>query len=396
MKRKQPRSLIYQSWTPPQIRSAGILADGGNLRMAADLCEHVMRDSRVRGVLGARVSGLLGLDLLLKPATGGESVAQDLQTQWDVHHDHRELSRLCAWGIILGVGLAHVDYEPGPDGVTRKYLRTWHPRWLRWDDDLETWFVQVGQVGNEIPITPGDGEWILYTPYGQTRPWSLAPWHDLAVLWLLKMYCRDDFGRHSEIHGNPIRVGEAPQGASEPDREAFAADLADIGGDTSLVPPGGWKADLLEATGNTYEMFFKGIEFANLEISIALAGANLSSEVTAGSLAAAKVHGDIRADLIRDDAKALSLCLREQSLKPWCLYQYGNQELAPTPEWDTKPPVDEKALGEGMAALGNGIQTLNAAISSYGQRLQLSAVLEQTGFTQTEVNNAVNQPPAAQ
>lgn len=385
--RKPPRQTVYISWTPALIKSAEVVADNGDLRLAADLCEWAMRDSRVRGVLGARVSGLLGLDLDLEALPGGEQAAIDLAEQWDVQHDHRELVRLSSWGIMLGVGLAHVDYVKGADGKIHKSIKAWSPRWLRYDQEKDAWFVKVDNEGTEVEIIPDDGEWIVYTPYGSNRPWSLAPWHDIGVLVLLKKYCTDDFGRHSEVHGTPIRSGEAPVGASEEDRTAMANDLNNIGADSSYVPPGGWKAFLLEATARTFEMFFTGIEFANLEISISLAGANLSSEVTAGSLAAAKVHGDIRADLIRDDAKALSLCLREQSLKPWCLYKYGDAELAPKVCWDTEPPEDEKAIGDGLTALGNGIKSINEAVAGYNKKVKL-CVLD--GIVELEDLNAQN------
>lgn len=44
MKPKSPRTLepssrVYLTWTPEMLRSAEVLADGGNLRVAADLCE---------------------------------------------------------------------------------------------------------------------------------------------------------------------------------------------------------------------------------------------------------------------------------------------------------------------------------------------------------------------
>lgn len=385
--RKPPRTTVYLNWTPALIKSAEVVADSGDLRLAADLCEWVMKDSRVRGVLGARVSGLFGLDLDLEAVPGGEQAAIDLADQWDVHHDHRELARLSSWGIMLGVGLAHVDYVPGSDGKIHKSIKAWSPRWLRYDQEKDAWFVKVDSNGTEVEIVPSDGEWILYTPYGSHRPWSLAPWHDIGTLVLLKKYCTDDFGRHSEVHGLPIRTAEAPSGASEEDRLALANDLNNMGSDNSFVPPGGWKPYLLEAVARTFEMFFRGIEFANLEISISLAGANLSSEVTAGSLAAAKVHGDIRADLIRDDAKALALCLREQSLKPWCLYKYGDQELAPKILWDTEPPEDEKAIGDGLSALGNGIKAINEAIAGDGKKVKLTVL---DGIVELEDINAQN------
>ena len=97
--------------------------------------------------------------------------------------------------------------------------------------------------------------------------------------------------------------------------------------------------ELLEAEAKTWEMFPKQIETANAELSILLVGQNLTSEVQGGSFAAAKIHQNVRDDLVRFDAEALATTLREQVLSWWAEFNFGDARLAPWPNWDTKPPA---------------------------------------------------------
>ena len=144
------------------------------------------------------------------------------------------------------------------------------------------------------------------------------------------------------MHGSPIRVGVAPRARSRGPKN-FADDLASLGSDTSLVAPPGYETKLLEAVAKTWEMFPKQIETANAELSILLVGQNLTSEVQGGSFAAAKIHQNVRDDLIRFDGEALETCLHDQVLVWWAEYNFGDAGLAPWPCWETEPPAMEPA-----------------------------------------------------
>jgi len=58
-----PSSRACLTWTPEMLRSAEVLADGGYLRMAADLCETMLGDDRIKTVVDQRTEALFGLDL---------------------------------------------------------------------------------------------------------------------------------------------------------------------------------------------------------------------------------------------------------------------------------------------------------------------------------------------
>lgn len=374
----EPSARVMSDWTPGLIRSAEIQADGGNLRYAADLCEALFTDDHIQGVLPTRTRGLLGLPLTFEESGDGrrkKRAVKALQAEedWWASYPEAELGKLLDWGIMLGVGLGRNDWTPRESGRVVPKLENWHSRWLRFDSQSREWRLTVNQ-GDEITIAPGDGQWILYTPQGAAKPWNRGAWRALSRWWLLKQYARDDFARHSEVHGTPLRVGMSTEGANSDDRAELAADLGELGRDTSLCLPNGYDLKLVEATAKTYEMFKMQIELANLAMSIALVGQNLTTNVQGGSLAAAKVHQQVRGDLIRSDGETASTTLHDQSLVHWAEFNFGDRNLAPWPQWATDPPEDSLAKAKTREAQGQAISALKAA------GVKLDSVLQEFGL----------------
>lgn len=334
-------------WTNTSLTTARILADGGTLSYAAELVDELRADSRVAGVLPQRVNGLLGLPLTFEASGDGRRRGRAVRALeadedwWQIAPEH-ELADLHTWGLLLGVGLAELVWTTNDRGRAIPRLKVWDARWLRFEWTTRRWLLRTDDQG-EVEVIPGGGKWVIYTPYGASRPWAKGLWRALARWWLLKTFALDDWARHGEMHGSPIRVGLAPEGSQAEDREAFAADLAEIGRDTSIVAPPGYTMELLEAEAKTWEQFPKQIETANAELSILLVGQNLTSEVTGGSFAAAKIHENVRDDLVRFDAEALATCLNEQVLTWWAEFNFGDARLAPWPSWDTAPPAPPMA-----------------------------------------------------
>lgn len=383
------RTLI--DWTPAQIRTAEVLADGGNLQLAADLCETLLADDRIHGVLTARTRGLLGLDVEFEKAgdrrRSGRAVrALEAGEDWWAAFPEQELGALLDWGVLLNVGLAKIawaDREDSPRVIPR--LSRWHARWLRYDWDLREWRVAT-DGGREVVIAPGDGTWVLHTPAGAHRPWADGAWRSLSRWWLLKHYARQDFARHSEIHGTPIRAGIAPETSNRTDRQELASDLADLGRDTGMCLPPGYDLKLVEATARTWEMFRAQVEMADLAIAIRLAGQNLTTDVSGGSLAAAKVHQIVRSDLIRFDGEAAATTLHDQALTWWAELNFGDRRLAPWPAWDTDVPEDALVAAQTREAQGKAIAALRAA------GVKLDPVFEEFGL---EPDPAGPPPPPA-
>jgi hypothetical protein len=362
-------SRTMVTWTPARVRTAEALARSGNLWLAAKLCEDILADDRASGVLTTRVEGLLGLPLSFEAGVGRRRklAVRALEAEEDfwAMFPEVQLTQLIAWGIVLGVGLGELIWSYRPNGRVIGRLKVWHTESLRFDWETRKWFLTIAD-GTEIEIVRGDPKWILFTPYGEERPWMHGAWRMLARWWLLKNLARDDFARHSEVHGSPARVGIGGEGTTREEVQALADDLANLGSETGIGIPEGWNVKLLEATSRSWEMFPAQVKLANDGITIALAGQNLTTEVSGASLAAAKVHQEIHSGKIRFDDEAVSTTLHDQPLAWWAEYNFGDRELAPWPLHDTEPPDDLSAKANGITALGNACAAVDAALAANG------------------------------
>jgi hypothetical protein len=353
----EPSVRTWLEWTPEQVRAAELLADAGSLRLAADLCDALLADDRVQGVLNVRARGLVGLPLSFEPGVGRKKQAGvrylEAEEDWNHAYPEPEIARLNAWGIMLGVAPGQNVWERRDNGRVVPVLDPWHPRGLRQDLATGAWTIRTADAG-DVPLVPGDKRWVLYTPGGAKRPWSQGAWRAVARWGLLKQYAISDWAVHGERARGVLAAsppGPAPNGAlpgtadeRRLNRQDLAEDLRRLGRNGAIVLPPGFSLKNVQAEAKTYETYREQITVANIGIAVALAGQNLTSEIVGGSFAAAEVHKTIANVLLRADALALATCLHDQVLGWWALFNLGAASLAPWPVWDVTPPVDRAAM----------------------------------------------------
>ncbi len=357
-----PSARTFVEWNPDLLKAARLTAQTGNLQLAADLCDDIISDDRVSATLDTRINGVLGLPLSFEP--NGDKrrrtpITKASSEDWWLANPEDELYNLMMWGRVLGVGVAEIVVVQQGNRWLPK-LKTWHPRWLSFDTFTNAWYIETKT--EKIKLEAGDGKWILYTPYGTREPWNRGRWIALGAWTLLKKYAQTDWARYGEKHGGPIPVGTIPESkaADKKAKTDFVADLSNMGANGAIVLPPGFEVKLLEATANTWRTCEGQIKTADNGITIALCGQNLTTQVGQGSLAAAKVHAQVRQDLIESDAETISTTLRQQSWRYWAQWNFGNPELAPYPQWDTKLPEDQQATATTLSTLAPQLETLRA------------------------------------
>src|SRR5690606_29908075 len=89
-------------------------------------------------------------------------------------------------------------------------------------------------------------------------------------------------------------------------------------------------------------------------------GQTLTTEVKEGSLAAARVHGDVRQSEVSFDAESFAEDEREQLWRPYCFFNLGNADAAPTPKWDASPAEDKVELATSTSTAADALSTLAA------------------------------------
>lgn len=370
----EPSARSFQQWTPALIKSAEVLADGGSLMQAADLCDEMLADDRLLAVLNKRVQGVLGLEVTFEASRGRRKPvkALDVGEDWWEMFPESELGELVKWGTLLGVGVGRINWKEHENRVVG-VLEPWHPRNLKWDPQKRAWFARLTD-GTWTEVTPGDGSWVLYTPYGKKRPWAKGLWRGLARWWLLKQYAIVDWALYSERHGQGYFVAE-PQPGMTPTakaRDELAKDMQGMGRAPGIAMPAGFNFKLVESVANNWQTFNAQKDAANVAFAIALLGNNLSTELSQGSFAAADVHKVVEITIIRFTAETVSTWAHDQVLVWWAEFNYGNRDIAPWPRWATEPPEDLKASADLMVSFGTALD----AFAKYKIPVDLAALCE--------------------
>lgn len=366
----EPSVWSRTDWAPADLSTAWRLAQGGNLTLAAELVEAMLADDRVQATLGTRVRGLLGLPLTLEPANNreGKSLVRALEADLWAFAPEESLYQLLAWGLLLGVGLARLDWQEGEGGRLLPRLEVWHPRNLGYDPQRGVWYIQTREGSR---VEPRPGAWWLYTPYGARRPWAQGLWRALAVPWLVKQDAIRYWARDNEV--GALRVGSASGPTTAEAREQLARDLAELGNSTGIALPEGYQLQILAPSGEVWRSKEAAIGWANTALATAILGQNLTTEVQGGSFAAARVHDAVRGDLLEADAETLATSMREQVLSYWAEFNFGDARLAPWPRWETTPPEDQAQQAETLNRLAQAVATLTQAGAPVDARALLEA-----------------------
>lgn len=374
--RDLPVHIIEEFRNPLQVRDVLRRHAQGDFSRSAWLVDAMLTDARIAGCLEARINGLQGLTFEMQPAAGQRpnrrrqrAVADEALKMWREGVQLADRVNLLTWGVVLGVGIGQLRWEK----TARKwkpYLEVWHGSSYRWSWERRCYQVQTLDQGL-VDVTPGDGQWVVYTPYGYEAGWLRALVRRLAVPFCGRLFGQRDLLRNSEVQGNPSRVAKYPRTAEKDEIHSFIRALAALATDSvvsiPLNPGDGmlgveqvpqYSVELLEAKGRPYEVFRLLLDRMDADIAIAICGQNLTTEVKGGSYAAANIHQSVRTDYIKRDGEQATELFREQVLKPWTIVHYNDSALTPIPWWDTEPPINLKARATTLKELGLAIEAL--------------------------------------
>lgn len=376
-----PSARVFTEWTPSRLRAAERQAEHGDLGMAVGVCEFLLADDRVSGLLETRCDALMGLAPTFEVGLGRRAKqavkALEAGEDWWDSYPESELKQILAWGILLGVAPARHQWIEREDhgGRVLPMPVFWHPQYLRFDWARREWKVR-DSVGVDHVVVPGDGEWILHTPYGANRPWSSGLWRSLGRWVLLKYLAIGDWARHSEKAA--LMVATSPQGSTKEQRRELANDLQSVGSDAAIALAAGFDLKIVEVTANTKAIYEAQIELANTAIAVRLRGGNLTTQVDSGSRAAAEVQAKTGDTVkLRADAQGLSTTLNAQSLPWWAEFNFGDRKVAPWPVWPVEPEEDKNQRAGMVKTLGEGLTVWD----KLGFDVDPKAVQEEFGLT---------------
>lgn len=387
-----PTPSTQTRWYPRDLESAEYAADTGDLSYAARLMRSARKDGVYAGVLSTRTGGLVrlpkrfrGAEQIVKPLQQGNDETRGI---FDEMFPAQELALLAADGVELGVGVAELVPVVGRDFPVMVRL---DPEFLsyRWNENQ--WYYR--SIAGMLPITPGDGRWILHMPGGRVSPWQHGLWRAIGRAYVRKEHALMHADNWEAKLANSARVAYAPQAASQAQKESWFRSVMAWGVNSTFGLTPGYEVKLLESNGRGYEAFRQTIEDQNNEFVIAVAGQTVTTDGGTG-FSNQDVHKSIRADLIKETADGLAHTINTQGLPQWVIDTFGEKALTPgaSVEWDVAPPQDRRAEADALQVTAQAMASLTQSLATHGLRLDAKALAIGFGVPFVDVEAGTDAP----
>lgn len=366
-------------WYLKDIEIAEREADAGNINRAARLMRAAKSDGTYSGVLSTRTSGLVRLPIQWR---GDDEIVRALGSSPDSARSvfsemfpASELALLAADGIELGVGVAEMMPVQGRSHPTMVRLNPQY-LWYSWDENR--WYYRSRE--GLLPITPGDGRWVLHIPGGRQDPWQNGLWRAIGEAFIRKSHAKRHKDNWESKLANPARVATAPLGASEQHSQAFFQKVLAWGVNTVFGLRPGYDVKIVESNGRGHESFETTIEDSNNEYKMAICGQMVTSDGGAG-FQNSDIHRSIRADLIEATADTLAHTINTQGLPAWVYENFGADALdnGVAMSWNITPPKDLNSEAAAMTAASGAIISLTESLANHGLAPDAKAIAVRFG-----------------
>ncbi len=343
---------IATGLSPSRLASVLSNANEGDAYDYLTLAEEMEeREPHYGSVIRTRKLAIEGLDRNIE-AAGDDEKSQAIAEAVRTLIQRPEFDGLLS-GLTdgLGKGYAAVEVMWGSDFTPVEYK--WRdPRYFAFArDDAYTLHIrgEDNQAGDTLPPY----KFITHIPKlkaGVPIRGGLA--RMAALSYMCKTYALTDWMAFCEVFGMPIRVGKYGNGASDTDKAVLKRAVANIGTDAAAIIPESMQVEFVTAANaKGGESLFESLaDWLDRQISKAVLGQTMTAD-DGSSQAQAKVHNEVRLDLLKADAKQLAATINEQLIKPFVDFNFGVQESYPRFVLYVPEPEDIAGLVDGVAKL---------------------------------------------
>lgn len=343
------------SLTPAQVAEILRRASMGDahdfLIAAADIEE---KDLHYRAVLQTRKLAVAGLPWDVQPADESRAAkkAADLARRVLESIDMPELMVQLLDALSKGYAVAEILWQTDGPTWTPAAILPREAHWFRFDRE-------TGRALRLMDGTPDGAElprykFLCHTPKvmaGIALMGGLA--RSALWAWVFKSYALRDWAAFAELYGQPIRIGKYEAGATREDIAVLKRAVFELGSDAGAVIPAGMALEIVESAAKSAsaDLYERLIVYLDRQVSKAVLGQTLTTDQgSSGSLAQAKVHDEVRADLMRADARALSATLTRDLIAPLIALNLPDAPL-PLLSLMVEEPEDMAALADQLAKL---------------------------------------------
>ena len=299
--------------------------------------KELMCDAHVFACVQSRKSGVMSLEWEIKNKSEKDETTEKLEKLLKKLDIYKLINDILE-ATLFGFQPIEIIWGKVDNLILPIELKAKPPEWFCFDDDNQLKFrTKEHYYGEELPpkkfLCPQSNP-SYENPYGE-RTLSRVFWPVTFKKGGLKFWVI-----FTEKYGIPNLVGKHPRGASKEETDKLADLLEDMVQDAVAVIPDDSSVEIQEANkSSSAEIFEKLIDKMNAEISKAILGQTLTTEIGAnGSYAASNTHFAVRQDIIDSDRKLVEKTINQ--LLQW-IYEinFTNQD-APVFEMYQEEDVD--------------------------------------------------------
>lgn len=405
--RLRPPSIVGnygRLWELTDIAATLAEVEAGSFLRLGMLSEGMKSDGLIKGLLNTRSAGMLALPVLFRgdpyfsARLGGKDASYDEVTgalleeevprEWDRILPNEQIVAMIEDAIVTGAAIGRLEDDLTPGGW--RVLRHLDVHFLTYVRSTDEWFYQDALQGR-MKVTPGDGRWVMLTPYGTDRPWIRGAWTALAPPFIAKHGTLVDRLRWQRFQADGLRSIVANENASE----AHLADLQrfiDTGWAYSpgIALPKGYSADITESSGKGFEVYCDTEDRADKDISVALTGQMVTMEGGKG-FSSGDIWRDIALSLTQAVARSVAAAINAQVLDPWTMSILGVARRVRC-EWDLRDSSKKIEDATFEKSVIDNAKALSELATSVGEKINIKAYFKKKGLDIDFVDQTLAQP----
>lgn len=339
-------------------RLAGLLrgAIRGDVREYLELAEEMEeREPHYFSVIGTRKRALSGIRPSVEPASAKKSDAKIVKAVEELLDDPSFPDTVEDLLDALGKGYSAVEivwFEAG--GLWKPYRYVWRdPKYFTFDYVSRS-ELRLAELGTIDGVALAPGKFIIHVPKQKSGVPIRGGFARFAAWsFLFKNYSVKDWAAFLDVYGMPIRVGKYHPSATPEERRKLLQAVMNIASDAAAIIPESMLIELLEVknTGAGTMTPFEGLaRFMDEQLSKMILGQTMTVE-KGGSLAQAKVHNQVRIDLLRADARQLAVTINRDLVSWFVKLNFGDQAEIPRVKFPVAEPEDIAVLSTALGAL---------------------------------------------
>ena len=322
------------------------------------LYDEVARDAHAAAVLDTFCLSLAGKETEILPASDSDfdKIISEFTADTILGTNFSQLISEMAKFILYGFSVAEVMWAIRDNSLVVDKFITKHSRRFIFDFERRLKLITLENMieGEELP----DRKFIVFTYGDSDNPYGFGLGQ---ILWFpvwFKKHGIKFWMTFLDKFGGPTTIGKYPNNATEADKQVLEDATRVIHQESGIIIPEGMVIELLEAARNGTVSYREMCEYMDIQMSKAVLGHNLTTEVSGGSYAASKTANNILDLRIKAVADIMSEKLNASVIKWLVDYNFPGVKKYPT-LWfklDSAPDLQAMAVRDKILAVDIGVK----------------------------------------